>query len=1402
MSKHDHKNEKEEEEEECFYESLDRILSSTTCSSSSSSDNEEKKEEEEYDDDNDRIVGDRNCGCVGDCVCDDAFARPIPIPKFPLGIANDYEVWISRPSSVDERRMRLLRRMGLSHRRKPPSSTAVVKFGKYVDQLGHPACSSSISISSNNTGIIRSKSADHEHCNSSCNNLDSYREILSIRSFSSPVSNNVDNVNGASPNKPPVGGVIKRGEEIVNCDDSTHLDLDVGNNGDDAVCTIKNLDNGKEFVVGEVREDGMWGKLKEVGTGRHLTMEEFEMCVGRSPIVQELMRRQNVEEAGNKDSPDTNSGGGNGNGSKSKQKGGWLKSIKNVASSVTGSKERRSSDERDTSSEKGGRRSSSATDDSQDVSFHGPERVRVRQYGKSCKDLTALYKSQEIQAHNGSIWTIKFSLDGKYLASAGEDCLIHVWQVVSSDRKGDLLFDKQEDVNLNVLLLSNGSPEAALASPNSQREKKRRGRLSISRKSTSLDQIVVPETMFALSEKPVCSFKGHLDDVLDLSWSKSQDLLSSSMDKTVRLWQLSSKSCLKIFSHNDYGKKIKRNNKSVFVLHLDALLYVLTCIQFNPVDDRYFISGSLDAKVRIWSIPDRQVVDWNDMHEMVTAACYTPDGQQKSQINLQNKKKSRHKKITGFQFAPGIMSEVLITSADSRIRVVDGLDLVHKFKGFRNTNRQISASVTANGRYVVCASEDSQVYVWKHEGDSRPSQNKGVTVTRSYEHFHCQDVSVAIPWPGMTDDAFHDRRSGDHSDDVSAANHPTTPEDEMNSGSFPITTTSNNPFHGIISSASNGYFFDRFSATWPEEKLVSATKSHSQQMSSEFMNGVGPIKSAWGMVIVTAGLRGEIRTFQNFGLPGKANASLKDSSLFGASFSSHLKVDLKSSLSRNMTEFSRRGALKIQAVTTTTPSVNQASTDAKKTLRKGTVVITGASSGLGLATAKALAETGKWHVIMACRDFLKAERSAKSVGMPKENYTVMHLDLASFDSVRQFVANFKQSGQPLDVLVCNAAVYFPTAKEPTYTADGFELSVGTNHLGHFLLARLLLDDLKQSDYPSKRLIIVGSITGNTNTLAGNVPPKANLGDMRGLAGGLNGLNSSAMIDGGDFDGAKAYKDSKVCNMLMMQEFHRRYHEETGITFASLYPGCIATTGLFREHIPLFRLLFPPFQKFITKGYVSEEESGKRLAQVVSDPSLTKSGVYWSWNNNSASFENQLSEEASDVTKARKVWEISEKLVGNNGDDAVCTIKNLDNGKEFVVGEVREDQRMAKSGNKDSPNTKSGGNGSKLKQKGGWLKSIKNVASSVTGSKEKRSSNERDTSSEKGGRRSSSAIDDSHDVLFHGPERICVRQYGKSCKDLTALYKIQEIQIHAHNGLIWTLSSSWMESILLVLVRTV
>jgi len=183
--------------------------------------------------------------------------------------------------------------------------------------------------------------------------------------------------------------------------------------------------------------------------------------------------------------------------------------------------------------EKGGRRSSSATDDSQDGGTHSvhhvPERIRVRQYGKSFKDFTGLYMTQEIHAHAGSIWSIKFSLDGKYLASAGEDCVIHVWQVSEFEKKGDLVIEgggaENGYCNSFITAGSNESPESALALTcieGSQWEKKRRARLLNSRKSVSSDHLVVPDQLFALGEKPVRSFKGHLGDVLDLSWSKSE----------------------------------------------------------------------------------------------------------------------------------------------------------------------------------------------------------------------------------------------------------------------------------------------------------------------------------------------------------------------------------------------------------------------------------------------------------------------------------------------------------------------------------------------------------------------------------------------------------------------------------------------------------------------------------------------------------------------------------------------------------------------------------------------------------------------------------------------------------------------------------------------------------------
>lgn len=104
-----------------------------------------------------------------------------------------------------------------------------------------------------------------------------------------------------------------------------------------------------------------------------------------------------------------------------------------------------------------------------------------------------------------------------------------------------------------------------------------------------------------------------------------------------------------------------------------------------------------------------------------------------------------------------------------------------------------------------------------------------------------------------------------------------------------------------------------------------------------------------------------------------------------------------------------------------------------------------------------------------------------------------------------------------------------------------------------------------------------------------------------------------MADGYGFDGAKAYKDSKLCLMMMSNVLHSKYHKLTGIAFSSIYPGCIAESPLFREKRAWFRKYFPVFMKYITGGFVSEQEAGQRLFQVAHDPRCTKSGVYWSWN---------------------------------------------------------------------------------------------------------------------------------------------------------------------------------------------
>jgi protochlorophyllide reductase len=285
---------------------------------------------------------------------------------------------------------------------------------------------------------------------------------------------------------------------------------------------------------------------------------------------------------------------------------------------------------------------------------------------------------------------------------------------------------------------------------------------------------------------------------------------------------------------------------------------------------------------------------------------------------------------------------------------------------------------------------------------------------------------------------------------------------------------------------------------------------------------------------------------------------------------------------------------------------------------------------------------------MACRDTAKAKAAAAQLNLASERLIHLPLELSDLDQVRACVESFRALQKPLSALVINAAVYKPLLKQPEWSAQGYELSMATNHLGHFLLSRMLLSDLQACPQADRRLVTLGTVTANSKELGGKIPipAPADLGDLAGFAQGFRA--PIAMANGKPFKPGKAYKDSKLCNMITSLELHRRYHSSTGISFSSLYPGCVADTPLFRNSLPAFQKIFPWFQKNITGGYVSQELAGERVAQVVADPAFASSGVHWSWGNRQSKggqqFIQELSEQASDPVAAERVWRYSSELV--------------------------------------------------------------------------------------------------------------------------------------------------------------
>ncbi|KAL8240801.1 hypothetical protein R6Q59_014156 [Mikania micrantha] len=469
------------------------------------------------------------------------------------------------------------------------------------------------------------------------------------------------------------------------------------------------------------------------------------------------------------------------------------------------------------------------------------QRVKVRQNKKQLKELSAVFIGQDIQAHQGSILTMKFSQNSRYLATSGEDGVVRIWEVVEDDRSNDTDIPDIDPscIYFTVNHLSELAPLTA--------EKQKLSMLKSLRKTSDSACVIVPPKVFRIREKPVHEFHGHKGEVLDLSWSSDNLLLSSSVDETVCLWRVGTDQCIKVFPHSNY----------------------VTCVQFNPVDDNYFISGSIDGKVRIWSIRSSQVVDWSDIREIITAVTYNPDGkggiigsmtgccrffslsdhqfQLEASVCLNNKKKWPCKRIIGFQFYPQDASKVMVTCADSRVRILHGINVIGKYKGQRNGGNQLYASFTSDGKHIVSACEDSNIYVWNCNNQKEPSLYQHKTV-RSFECFS-SDASVVLPWCGLkvgSDDGW-----------------------KLQDG---LPNSSPSYF-----SLGQEFFLESIpkgSATWPEEKLPTSSppdpssplcKSQYKFFKTSCQSSAG--SHSWGLVIVTAGWDGHIRSFLNYGLP-------------------------------------------------------------------------------------------------------------------------------------------------------------------------------------------------------------------------------------------------------------------------------------------------------------------------------------------------------------------------------------------------------------------------------------------------------------------------------------------------------------------------------------------------------
>jgi NAD(P)-dependent dehydrogenase (short-subunit alcohol dehydrogenase family) len=276
-------------------------------------------------------------------------------------------------------------------------------------------------------------------------------------------------------------------------------------------------------------------------------------------------------------------------------------------------------------------------------------------------------------------------------------------------------------------------------------------------------------------------------------------------------------------------------------------------------------------------------------------------------------------------------------------------------------------------------------------------------------------------------------------------------------------------------------------------------------------------------------------------------------------------------------------------------------------------VVTGANTGLGLETARALAVRGA-SVVLAVRNLDKGKEAAAriAVAAPGASVAVQELDLASLDSVRAAAAELRAAHQRIDLLICNAGVMYPPKQT---TGDGFELQFGTNHLGHFALTGLLLE--RMLPVPGSRVVTVSSV-------GHRIRARINFDDLQWER---------------SYSRVRAYGQSKLANLMFTYELERRL-SGSGTTIAvAAHPG-FAATELMRNS-PAAAAVTPLFSQNAAMGALP-------VLRAATDPGVLGGQYYGPGGFLGLRGYPKLAgstRRSHDAAVQRRLWAVSEELTG-------------------------------------------------------------------------------------------------------------------------------------------------------------